>query len=339
MSFNSPYICDSFSPYLSFMSDLKKEHPLIKLILHPRNKHRERYNFTQLIKCCNELGKFVFINKFNDETIDFSKPEAVKMLNKALLNYFYGITYWDIPAGYLCPPIPGRADYINYVADLLGSMNSGKIPFGNQIRCFDIGVGANCVYPIIGNKEYGWSFIGSDIDQVALVAAQKIIDLNTGLSERVELRLQSDASDIFRGILQQDEKIDLTICNPPFHASQAEASAGTLRKLSNLKQQKVTRKVLNFGGQSNELWYKGGELQFVQNMVQQSVEYRSSCLWFTTLLSKQSNLKSVEFELKKCGAFEIKIIPMGQGNKISRIVAWTFLDKAEQQKWAGNWKS
>ena len=119
---------------------VKRVHPKEKLILHPRNKHRERYNFKLLIKTCPELKPFVFINKFDDESIDFFNPEAVKILNKALLKQYYNIDYWDVPKGYLCPPIPGRADYIHYIADLLGESNNGKIPTGKKLKVLDIGV-------------------------------------------------------------------------------------------------------------------------------------------------------------------------------------------------------
>src|SRR5687767_15174470 len=110
--------------------------------LHPRNVHKGRYVFDQLIKVCPELGDFVFRNQYNIESINFADPAAVKILNKSLLNYFYGITNWDIPQNYLCPPIPGRADYIHYLADLLGASNEGIIPHGNLVKVLDVGVGA-----------------------------------------------------------------------------------------------------------------------------------------------------------------------------------------------------
>jgi len=94
----------------------KKEHPKEKSRLHPRNKHRERYDFKLLIESSPELAQFVKMNIYNDESIDFFNPDAVKALNKALLKYFYDIENWDIPEGYLCPPIPGRADYIHHIA-------------------------------------------------------------------------------------------------------------------------------------------------------------------------------------------------------------------------------
>jgi len=311
----------------------KKEPPKEKLRLHPRNKHRERYNFKELINSCPELAQFVSLNAYNDDSIDFFNPEAVKMLNKALLKRYYDINKWDIPVNYLCPSVPGRADYIHYMADLLSSFNDGKIPKGSPIKCLDIGIGASCIYPIIGNKEYGWSFTGSDIDAASIESASKIVEWNPVLKGKIEFRLQHNPNDIFYGIIQKDECFDLSICNPPFHASMAEAQFGTLRKLSNLKHEKITKPTLNFGGQSNELWCKGGEGQFVRNMIHQSKQFSASCFWFSTLISKQSHIASAYKALKKAEAIEVKTIPMGQGNKTSRIIAWTFLSREQQQKW------
>lgn len=310
----------------------KKEHPKEKLELHPRNKHRGRYDFKALIGCCPELAPFVRLNEYNDESIDFSNPEAVMYLNKALLKLYYKINHWSIPPGYLCPPIPGRVDYIHHIADLLGSGNKGIIPQG-EVKCLDIGVGANCIYPILGNKEYGWSFVGSDVEKPALQSAAKIIELNPSLKGNVELRLQTNAKDIFRGIIRKNEFFDLTICNPPFHSSFEEAQAGTLRKLSNLNRKRITKSTLNFGGKNKELWCDGGEEKFVQRMIVQSRQVSSSCFWFSTLIAKSSHLKNVYAALKKAEALEVKTIPMAQGNKVSRIVAWTFLTKEQQQKW------
>jgi 23S rRNA (adenine1618-N6)-methyltransferase len=311
----------------------KREHPLIKPGLHPRNRHQQRYDFKPLIDSCPELAQFVHLNAYHDQSIDFFDPDAVKMLNKSLLNAYYGIVYWDIPSGYLCPPIPGRADYIHHIADLLSSCNNEKIPVGAHIQCLDIGVGANCIYPIIGNKEYGWSFIGADIDPVAIESANKIVEKNPLLKGHIQLRLQTNSKDIFTGIIRINECIDLTVCNPPFHASLSEARSGTLRKLTNLKAKRITKPVLNFAGQTNELWCEGGEERFVIDMIQQSKLFARSCFWFSTLISKQSNLKSVYEALKNSKAQDVKTIDMGQGNKISRIVAWTFLSKQEQTLW------
>lgn len=311
----------------------KRIHPKEKVELHSRNKHRKRYNFKLLCDSCPELIPFVKLNDYKDESIDFFNGEAVKMLNTALLKHFYGIKYWSIPQNYLCPPVPGRADYIHNVADLLGKSINGDNLKNNKIKCLDVGVGANCIYPIIGNAEYGWSFVGTDIDSIALDSANKIVELNASLKGNIELRLQQNTKHIFNGVINEKEHFDVTICNPPFHASAADVQSGALRKLKNLKQKNVKKVSLNFGGQNNELWCEGGEERFVSDMIFQSKQFATSCLWFSTLVSKQSNLHGVYKALKIVGAVDVKTIPMGQGNKISRLVAWTFLRAEQRKKW------
>lgn len=318
---------------------IKKDHPKVKSKLHPRNKNRERYDFKQLIRSSPELESFVKPNIYNDESVDFANPEAVKALNKALLIHNYALNFWDIPTGYLCPPVPGRADYIHHIADFLGKNNFGKIPRGSKIKCLDIGVGASCIYPIIGSQEYGWSFIGSDIDPIAIESSNKIIEYNSILQGKVECKLQSNPNDFFFGIIRKDELIDLAICNPPFHASVEEAQAGTLRKIHNLNPGKTAQPILNFGGQNHELWCEGGEEKFVRNMIQQSKKFATNCFFFSTLISKERNLKSVNKALEQAQAYGVDTIAMGQGNKISRIVVWTFLNMEEQNKWKNaRWK-
>lgn len=294
--------------------------------MHPRNKHNGRYDFDLLIQASPALAAFVKLNAYNDASIDFSNPLAVKALNKALLSQHYHVLDWDIPPQYLCPPIPGRADYLHYLADLLGEANHGKIPHGDTIRLLDIGVGANAIYPLIGNREYGWRFVGADIDAVALANAQQILRANAGLAESVELRLQATPTHIFKGIIQPDDFFNFTLCNPPFHASLADAQAGTKRKWQNLGINTGKSKAvkLNFGGQSAELYCNGGEVAFVSRMIEESVLFKSQCTWFTTLISKAASLPSVYSALKKVHALKVKTIEMAQGQKQSRIVAWTF---------------
>jgi len=306
--------------------------------LHPRNPHRGRYDFQQLVQGSPELAAFVQVNKFNNESIDFADPAAVKALNRALLRHFYGIAHWNIPAGYLCPPIPGRADYVHNVADLLTASNHAVRPPGGAVRVLDVGVGANCIYPIIGHQAYGWRFVGSDIDPVALRSAQQIVAANPALAGAIECRLQPARTAIFDGIVRPGERFDLTLCNPPFHASAAEAGAGTRRKTTNLGTGRGPLPVLNFGGQQAELWCTGGEAAFVGRMVQESARRPAACFWFTTLISKKDTLPGVYQALKRVAAREVRTMAMAQGQKKSRLVAWTFLTPAQQVVWrAARW--
>lgn len=302
-----------------------------KSVLHPRNRHRVRYDFDQLIQASPTLAPYVRLNEYGDASIDFSHAQAVKALNQALLKQFYEVHVWDIPKQYLCPPVPGRADYLHYLADLLRDTHAGVIPCGQSVRVLDIGVGANMIYPLIGTHEYGWQFVGADIDAKALNNAQQIIDANA-LSNLIELRLQTSPASIFKGVVHQGETFALCMCNPPFHGSLQEAQAGTERKWrglgKNLAKRASSNKstILNFGGQNAELYCEGGEEAFVTTMIKESKQFATQCVWFTTLISKAANLPGVYRALKKVNALEIKTIEMSQGQKKSRIVAWTFLN-------------
>ncbi|MDW3646571.1 MAG: 23S rRNA (adenine(1618)-N(6))-methyltransferase RlmF [Bacteroidia bacterium] len=301
---------------------------------HPRNKHQTTYDLPALIGALPELKEYVKPNKYGKQSIDFFNPKAVKALNKAILIHQYGLKDWDIPDGQLCPPIPGRADYLHYAADLLAEGNKGKLPQGHKITCLDIGTGANCIYPLLGSSIYNWKFIGTDSQESSLTIAQKNLNSNPQLIEYIELRRQKNKEKIFSGIWEEGEFIDLVITNPPFHASEKEARKAQLRKLKNLKHNKQPKFKLNFGGNAEELWCEGGEIGFISRMIKESKSRGTSCFWFTSLLAREKHIPPLQKILKKEEALQVKIIPMGQGNKISRLICWSFLSKDQQTKWA-----
>ena len=310
-----------------------------KLKLHPRNKNRGRYDLNALVKKNPQLKAFVKPNKHGNDSIDFANPKAIKELNKAILHYYYGIVYWDFPDTNLCPPIPGRADYIHYLADLISEHNFGRSPEGSKIKCLDIGTGASCIYPILGVTEYDWRFISTDIDLKSIDSAKKIISSNPSLKSNIECRVQKNITSIFNGILDTSEFIDITLCNPPFHESLESAVKENQRKVKNLSGKINNETLLNFSGNSNELVYEGGELNFISNIIHESEIFAENCFWFTTLVAKQSNLKGIYKLLNNEKVTEIKTIKMGTGNKVSRIVIWTFLSKEQQNEWRDKrWK-
>lgn len=303
--------------------------------LHPRNRHRSGYDFPSLIAAMPGLARHVVTTLAGTPSIDFADPEAVKRLNCALLAVDYGVQGWDIPPHYLCPPIPGRADVLHHLADLLAEGNDGNVPRGDRIFALDIGVGANGVYPLIGHAEYGWRFVGVDTDARALENLGRIVAANPGMARALELRHQPVADNVFVGVLRSGEKFDVTLCNPPFHASPAEAMTAAARKWKSLgkagRDEPGTRR--NFGGQSNELWYPGGERAFLTRLIEQSATIPKRCLWFSTLVSKAENVRYLEAVLAKLHPCATKIIPMAQGQKQSRLLVWTFTPKAERLKW------
>jgi len=243
--------------------------------LHSRNKHQGRYDFAKLTQALPSLAPF-------------SDSTAVKMLNKALLSAYYQVANWDIPAA-----IPGRADYIHRLAELLEGEVKGKFPH-EKVQALDIGVGANAIYPIIAICDYRWSYTGSDV------------------------------------------------------ASAQEAAFGTQRKLDNLAanrlkkgvtakagSQKISKNkpILNFGGQNSELWCQGGESSFLKRMANESERFAHQVLWFSTLVSKKDNVRPLRKQLEKLGVRSIRVVEMSQGQKVSRFVAWSFMDKQQRGEW------
>ncbi|WP_076414111.1 23S rRNA (adenine(1618)-N(6))-methyltransferase RlmF [Shewanella sp. UCD-KL12] len=345
--------------------------------LHQRNLHRDGYDFDKLTQACPVLTPFVRPNPYGKLSIDFADPQAVKALNFALLKSDYQIEFWDIPQGFLCPPIPGRVDYIHYLEDLLrGELaledelaleqsgqnvhaeskslkNSGKNSRSStkrmKINALDIGTGANLIYPILASQACGWRCVASDVDPLSIKNAANIINHNRCLQGKIETRLQTDHQKVFSGVISADERFDVTLCNPPFHSSLAEAAEGSQRKVQNLaanraakghasnvdlSKEKLKAAELNFGGQKAELWCDGGEKQFLLNMISESREFKTQCLWFTSLVSKKENLKSSYAALEKVGAVTVKTIDMAQGNKLTRVLAWSFLTPAQRDLWA-----
>lgn len=283
--------------------------------LHPNNKFNAPYDFEDLMLKNPALKKFVAQNKYGSISIDFSNPMAVKELNKALLFTFDKITLWNFPDQNLCPPIPGRLDYIHHLADLL----SPELEKEKNITILDIGTGATCIYPLLGVAAYNWNFVGVDIDLDSLDTAQDIVDDNE-LDAHIKLRQQFDENQILKGILGDDDSFDAVMCNPPFYKSAEEAQGANKRKNRNLGNSAVR----NFSGNNNELWYVGGEKAFLHNYLYESSLYKTKSSWFTSLVSKKENIESMEKSSKKLGATAFKVIPMRQGNKVTRIVCWKF---------------
>lgn len=317
-----------------------KKNKISKGALHPRNKHIGRYDFTALVKSCPELAACLIQNPKGDLSINFSDAQSVLLLNKALLAHFYQIDFWQIPAGYLCPPIPGRVDYVHYIADLLSEDLVGGVPTGSHIKGLDIGCGANCIYPILGSRSYDWSFVGVDIDKLAVKTATLLVNANKNISKKITIREQKNTQQILLGMVKKSDKFAFSMCNPPFHASMEAATAGSLLKQKNLGKHVLSNANkainndtdLNFSGQSHELSCAGGEIAFVKQMIAESAQIKEQVGWFTCLLSKSENVNPLKKALEKHNTQQVKVIEMSQGHKISRFLAWTYLDQQQRQQ-------
>jgi 23S rRNA (adenine1618-N6)-methyltransferase len=299
--------------------------------LHPANPDLAGYDMAALSQSYPALAPLLITTPRGEQSIDFADPVAVKTLNQALLAHHYQLPMWDVPEGYLCPAVPGRLDYLLHLADVLKSSHQGKTPKSRQLKLLDVGCGANLIYSLLAARHFGWQVLASDVDAGALQHGAKILAQHQ-LTGRIELRQQGSSQHIFDHLLQAGEYIDVTLCNPPFHSSAEEAAAGSARKRDNLGLASEAAE-LNFAGLSHELWCDGGELKFIQRMMQQSVAVGHQVYWFSSLVSKKEHLAPLQALLKKLGVTGQQVVDMAQGNKQSRFIAWTFLTPAQQQLW------
>ncbi|KAI2495114.1 hypothetical protein MHU86_19388 [Fragilaria crotonensis] len=395
--------------------------------LHPRNIFQGSYDMDQLCRAYPRLAPFLRPGHSTKGdrrlTIDFSDPDAVRTLNAALLAHHYGIQHWQeylLPFS-LIPPVPGRADYIHHIADVLASSSSihndddtpvgsnthtnknshvgfPNVPVGPTIRGLDIGTGASMIYPLLGTRLYGWSFLASEIDPKSQAAARQIAsaafaDDNDDDNERarhddysqncntngddstlgalyktqkiVDIRLQTQKTRILDGILMDDdEDVDFCMCNPPFYTSQEAYQKESLRKIKNLHANQEKRKTKsglagsrvmsssilpsdsfsgsnNFAGGASELWCPGGEVAFLLKYIHESRSstHSKKCLWFSSLVSRRDNLVILLKALNNVDrmlmpVYETRVVEMGQGQKTSSILFWTFQNRMEQKQWS-----
>lgn len=299
--------------------------PARKPGLHPRNRHGAGYDFPRLLEAAPGLARFLRPAPHGGTSLDFADPEAVRCLNAALLAEAYGIRGWDLPPDCLCPPIPGRADLLHHAADLLAADQDGSPPRGPAVRVLDVGTGASLVYPLLGHAEYGWSFAATDIDDAALASAARILAANPGFAAAIDLRRQGDPGAVFAGVVDPAERFDLTLCNPPFHPSLRAAQAAAETKWRKLGRGGSAR---NFGGRGAELWCPGGEAGFLQRMVRESLGLRDRVGWFSSLVSSAATLPGLQRALRQAGVCELRTVAMAQGQKRSRLVAWSWMDRA-----------
>ena len=238
---------------------------------HPRNVFKGSYDMDKLCQAYPPLQSYVVYPNDNAKansksskkapnrpTIKFADPNAVRALNTALLVADYNIkpNYAEIlPRNALVPPVPGRADYIHHLADLLGEQD-GNIPEGSSVRGLDIGTGASVIYPLVATSTYGWTMVASEINLPSLQSARRIIQENR-LENLIDLRQQESEENIFAGIFEPKEEIDFVMCNPPFFPSLEAFQAENARKIKGLARGGMNKRSRSISGKRSRSGKRG----------------------------------------------------------------------------------
>ncbi|OMO92825.1 Ribosomal RNA large subunit methyltransferase F-like protein [Corchorus olitorius] len=325
----------------------KEERPKI----HPKNKYSDNPpDFALLASLYPSFKPFVFYSREGRPKIDWTDFNATRELTRVLLLHDHGLDWW-IPDGQLCPTVPNRSNYIHWIEDLLSSDIIPKTNSnGDNVRGFDIGTGANCIYPLLGASLLGWSFVASDVTDVALEWAERNVKSNQHVSELIEIRkvkcsqnthtpevlnnTESTCSEegeglpsssfhmpeskdkryhgppILVNVVRDGEKFDFCMCNPPFFESIEEA--GLNPKTS-------------CGGTHEEMVCPGGEKAFITCIIEDSAVLKQSFRWYTSMVGRKVNLKFLIAKLREVGVTIVKTTEFVQGQTCRWGLAWSFV--------------
>jgi 23S rRNA (adenine1618-N6)-methyltransferase len=264
-------------------------------------------DFLILIKEFPELKKYIikYDEKIEEFSFDWSNNDLSLLMTKSILNYYFNIKYYDIPKGFLIPPVPSRLNYLNLINELIKDIEK------ENIIGVDIGTGANIIYPILGNSVCDWKFICSEINNESYNNAKLILQKNN-LEENINLIKQENKNNIFVSIINQENKYTFSMCNPPYYDYEQEI--------------KIEDKKRDTEYNFDEVYYEKGELGFFERYFEESICYKKNIFLFTILIGKKSNseiiydkINSYNNIIKLC---DIKKIMTG--NNVRYIIYWSF---------------
>ncbi|KAK6525641.1 hypothetical protein TWF281_010695 [Arthrobotrys megalospora] len=285
--------------------------------MHPKNVYKTGVSFAQLAKEYPGLAKCLK----GTSSIDFHDPESIRQLAKALLKKEFKLEV-DLPEDRLCPGVPNRLNYILWLNDLLVDTHEERSSPGPlQVTGIDIGTGASAIYPLLGCAQFStWHFLATEIDAKSLASAATNISQNS-LEDRITLLDVSSSSKILpEEITSHPQAIDFTMCNPPFYTS--------INDMLSSAKTKAVPPLSACTGSTTEMVTDGGEVAFVNRMVEESLKLREKVRWYTSMLGKRSSVEKVVEKLKESGVGNYVVGEFVQGAKTKRwAVGWSFGDR------------
>ncbi|XP_057493566.1 uncharacterized protein LOC130779054 [Actinidia eriantha] len=337
--------------------------------IHPRNKYSDKPpDFGLLASLYPSFEPFVFYSRDGRPRIDWTDFNATRELTRVLLLHDHGLHWW-IPDGQLCPTVPNRSNYIHWIEDLLSSdiiTNSNSDGDGEVIRGFDIGTGANCIYPLLGASLLGWSFVGSDVTDVALEWAARNVKSNPHICDLIEIRkVDSGEKTSYGEETCNGQSIDMG-SSTQVHETEAvkaePAPSSSLKLHSDVNKSYHGPPVLlgvvrdgekfdfcmcnppffetieeaglnpktSCGGTPEEMVCPGGEEAFISRIIQDSVQLKQSFRWYTSMVGRKSNLKVLVSKLREVGVTIVKTTEFVQGQTCRWGLAWSFMPPARK---------
>ncbi|KAH7339761.1 hypothetical protein B0J17DRAFT_656668 [Rhizoctonia solani] len=279
----------------------------------------EMIDFGKLAEAFPPLKPFLFKNANGGYSLNFKDDAANRTLTQALLNRDFGLEV-TLLEDRLCPPVPNRLNYVLWVSELVKILNLEEPIVG-----VDIGTGSTAIYPLLACSIHKtWRFIAADIDSRSLAAAQANIEQNPGVKDRIYLYPTTQDAPILSPLLPENltrigiQHVTFSMCNPPFYSDMEEVNRSA--------ENKECDPYAVCTGTLVEMITPGGEVAFVQRMIDESINLGETCRWYTSLLGKMSSVTSLINSVKEKGIDNYAITELVQGTTRRWVVAWSFMD-------------
>ncbi|KAG0174565.1 hypothetical protein DFQ30_003777 [Apophysomyces sp. BC1015] len=191
-------------------------------------------------------------------------------------------------------------NYILWLQDLLDE----TMPEEQEIAGIDIGVGASCIYPLLGcATRSNWKFMGTgqDIDERSIQYARKNV-MRNHLEDRIKIKHNDNPERIL--LLDGDE------------SSREEIDEGLQNK--ELEPSAVCT------GTDNEMITTGGEYGFIKRMINESLTYKTRIKWYTSMMGQKKTIKPLVDLLKSMDITNYVVTEFCQGRTKRWGIAWSF---------------
>uniref|UniRef100_A0A8D8MEI4 Methyltransferase-like protein 16 n=1 Tax=Cacopsylla melanoneura TaxID=428564 RepID=A0A8D8MEI4_9HEMI len=313
--------------------------------MHPRNRYVVPPNFKQLAIEYPEFRKHLQQDLSGKLKFNFHDAEALRIFSTTLLHKDFGLTV-DIPPHCLVPTLPLRLNYILWIEDLLQANQ-----FEGPVHGIDIGSGASCVYPLLACHTNSWSMLALECDPVSVDYARRNVQQNN-LQELISVKHTSSSDNShLESYLEPNVSYTFTMCNPPFFASSDDLNWEHGREKNDSKQLESGKQDIDCDesslnkrnrsrnrnkrrkpppnaqtGNKTELIAQGGEVSFVEKMIQDNIHLRQIKIFTTMLGHKSSFIRVKQFLMEHPLVKQVSSTEFCQGNTMRWGLAWTAND-------------
>lgn len=337
--------------------------PKLNQFMHPRNPYRTPPSFKKLAMQYPEFRAHCTYDLSGKVRLDFKNCDALRALTTCLLDQDFGLKV-DIPDGRLVPTLPLRLNYLLWIEDLM------TLSARTDQKCtrigVDIGTGSACVYPLLAAKQFGWSMLCTEADEVSYESAvnnvkknsmqdeifikkvqenvilKNVLDDETSLAEITSLRAKEESMDKPQDSqdspgkaemeLETNDKKDLESSNYIFDFTMCNPPFfGSEEEIHTMNKSKKGRgePVSVPTGAVQEIVTSGGEISFITQMIEESSQLKDKVRMFTTLIGTKADIKKIKQVLATVSPAHSSVTEFCQGRTMRWGLAWTFDPKLQ----------